>query len=206
MVKIKIIMKKPVYLGQVILDLSKIVMYEFHHDYKKPKYGGENFKLCYMDTDSLVYEIKTEDFYADIVNDVPARFDTFGCIPYRPLPIGLNKKVIGLTKDELGGAMMTKFVALRPKLYSYKKLDGLEGNKCKGIKKCVVKKTLTFEDYKTCLFNDSTEYRSQLMFRSSKHEVRTIKVNKVTLNRNDDKRISKRDGISTLARGHKDLS
>ena len=83
-------------------------------------------------------------------------------------------------KDELGGKIMTDFVALRPKLYSYKKLDGSEDKKCKGIKKCVVKKTLTFEDYKTCLFNDSTEYRSQLMFRSAKHEVHTIKVNKET--------------------------
>ena len=77
---------------------------------------------------------------------------------------------------------MTKFVALRPKLYSYKMLDGSEDKKCKGIKKCVIKKTLTFEDYKTCLFNDSTKYRYQLMFRSSKHEVHTIKVKKVALN------------------------
>ena len=109
-------------------------------------------------------------------------------------------------KDELGGKIMTEFVALRPKLCSYKKLDGLEDKKCKGIKKCVVKKNLTFEDYKTCLLNDSTEYRSQLMFRLSKHEVHTIEVNKVTLNRNDDKRISRKDRISTFARGHKDLS
>ena len=101
---------------------------------------------------------------------------------------------------------MTKFVALRPKLYSYKKLDGSEEKKCKGIKKCVVKKTLTFEDYKTCLFSDSTEYRSQLMFRLAKHEIHTIKVNKVALNRDDDKRISRKDRISTSARGHKDLS
>ena len=134
------------------------------------------------------------------------RFDTFGYIPDRPLPSGLNKKVIGLMKDELGGKIMTEFVALRPKLYSYKKLDGPEDKKCKGIKKCVIKKTLTFEDYKTCLFNDSTEYRSQLMFRSSKHEVHTIEVNKVALNRDDDKSISKRDGISTFERGHKDLN
>ena len=110
-----------------------------------------------------------------------------------------NKKVIGLMKDELGGKIMTEFIALRPKLYSYKKQDSLEDKKCKGIKKCIVKKTLTFEDYNTCLFNDSTEYRSQLMFRSSKHEVRTLKVNKVALNRDDDKRISKKDGISTFA-------
>ena len=101
---------------------------------------------------------------------------------------------------------MAEFVALRPKLYSYRKLDGTEDKKCKGIKKCVVKKTLTFEDYKAYLFNPDAIYRSQLMFRSTKHEVHTIEVNKVTLNRDDDKWISKRDGISTLARGHKYLS
>ena len=161
-----------------------------------------------MDTDSLVCNIKTEDFYADIADDVETRFDTSGYNKkdVRPLPIRKNKKVIGLMKDELGGKIMTGLVALGPKLYSYKVLGGSEDKKCKGIKKCVVKKTLTFEDYKTYLFDDSTEYRPQLMFRSSKHEVHTIEVNKVALNRTDDKRISKRDGISTFARGHKDLS
>ena len=203
--KIKVVMNKLVYLGQAILDLSKIVMYEFHYDYMIPKYG-DRLKLCYTDTDSLVYHIKTKDFYADTADDVQTRFDTSGYIPDRPLPVGLNKKVIGLMKDELGGKIMTEFVALRPKLYSYKKLDGSEGKKCKGIKKCIVKKTLTFEDYKTCIFNDSTEYRSQLMFRLSKYEVCTIEVNKVSLNSDDDKRITKKDGISTFARGHKDLS
>ena len=203
--KIKVVMNKPVYLGQVILDLSKIVMYEFHYDYMVPKYGNR-LKLCYMDTDSLVYHIKTEDFYADIADDVKTRFDTSGYIPDKPLPVGLNEKVIGLMKDELGGAIMTELMALRPKLCSYKKLDGSENKKCKGIKKCIVKKTLTFEDYKTCLFSDSTEYRSQLMFRSAKHGVHTIEVNKAALNRDDDKRISRKDEIYTFARGHKDLS
>ena len=122
--KIKLVMNKPVYLGQAILDLSKIVMYEFHYDYMVPKYSLEKLKLCCMDTDSLVYDIKTEDFYLDTADDVPARFDTSGYCPSRPLPVGLNKKVIGLMKDELGGKIMTEFVALRPKLYSYKKLDG----------------------------------------------------------------------------------
>ena len=104
-------------------------MYEFHYDYMVPKYGLEKLKLCYMYTDSLVYDIKTEDFYADIADDFPARFDTSGYCPNRPLPVGLNKKVIGLMKDELGGKIMTEFVALRPKLYSYKKLDGSEDKK-----------------------------------------------------------------------------
>ena len=141
--KIKVVMNKPVYLGQAILDLSKIVMYEFHYDYMVPKYGLEILKLCYMDTDSLVYDIKSENFCEDIANDVEARFDTSGYskTDFRPLPISLNKKVIGLMKDELGGKIMTEFMALRPKLYSYKKLDGSEDKKCKGIKKCIVKET-----------------------------------------------------------------
>ena len=204
--KVKVMMNKPVYLGQTIFDLSKIVMYEFHYDYMVPKYG-ENLTLCYIDTDLLVYHKKTKDFYTDIVDDVEERFDTSGYSGNRPLPIGLNKKVIGLMKDELGGDIMTEFVALRPKLYSYRKLDGACDEKCKVIKKCIIKTALTFEDYKNCLLANSGDiYGSQLMFRSSKHEVHTIEVNKVTLNRDDDKRISKKDGISTLAHGHKSLS
>ena len=105
----------------------------------KPKYG-ENLNLCYMDTDSLMYQIKTEDFYADIADDVPTRFDTSGYNPDRPLPVGLNKKVIGLMKDELGGAIMTEFVALRPKLYSYRKLDGAKTRSAKESKSVLSRK------------------------------------------------------------------
>ena len=87
-----------------------------------------------MDKDSLIYDIKTDDFYKDIAED---RFHTSGYNPDRPLPVGLNKKVIGLTKDELGGEIMTEFVTLRPKMYAYK-TGSAESKKCKGIKKCVV--------------------------------------------------------------------
>ena len=121
--------------------------------------------------------------------------------------MGLNKEVIGLMKDELGGTVMTEFVALRPKLYSYRKLDGAEDKKCKGIKKCVVKKTLAFDDYKNCLFSptNGSTFRWQLIFRNKKHEVHTVDVDKVAFNRDDDKWISKRDFVSTLAQGHKSL-
>ena len=93
--KIKVVLNKSVYLGQVILDLSKIVMYEFHYDHMVPKYGLEKLKLSYMDTDSLVYDIKTEDLYEDIANDVEARFDTSGYTKtdFKPLPLSLNKKL-----------------------------------------------------------------------------------------------------------------
>ena len=103
--KIKVVMNKPIYLSQAILDLSETVMYEFHYDYMKPKYGND-LKLCYMDTDSLIYHIKTKDFYADIADDIPMRFNTSGYCNNRPLPIRQNKKVIGLMKDELGGGLL----------------------------------------------------------------------------------------------------
>ena len=112
MIKVRVVMNKPVYLGQAILDLSKTIMYEFHYDYMKRKYPDDELKLCYMDTDSLIYSIKTEDFYKDIADDVETRFDTSGYIPDRPLPVGKNKKVIGLMKDELGGEIMKEFVSL----------------------------------------------------------------------------------------------
>ena len=99
-------------------------MYEFHYGYIKPKYGSK-VQLCYMDTDSFVCEIETEDFYQDIAGDVETRFDTsaYSKTDNRPLPIGKNKKVIGLMKDELSGKIMTEFVALRAKMYVYRKLD-----------------------------------------------------------------------------------
>ena len=101
---------------------------------------------------------------------------------------------------------MTEFVALRPKVYAYRKLDGKEDKRSKGIKKCVVKKTLDFDDYKKCLFNPGKSiYRSQLVFRNRKHEVPTVEVNKVALNRDDNEQIAKKDGVSTSARGHNSL-
>ena len=197
--KIKVVMNKPVYLGQAILNLSKIVMYEFHYDYMAPNYG-KKLDLCYMDTDSLIYNIETEDFYKDIANDVKKRFDTSGYLLNRPLPIELNKKVIGLMKDQPGGEIMEEFVTLRPKMYSYR-TSNKESKKCKGIKKCVVRKTITFEDYKNCLFSGETSYRSQLMLRSSLHKIQTLEVNKLALSREDDKRITI-NGVASYARGH----
>ena len=133
--KTEIKMNKPVYLGQAILDLSKTLMYEFHYDYMRPKYGSK-FNFCYMDTDSFVYEIETEDFYKDIAEDVKKRFDTSGYSKddNRPLPIGENKKEIGLMKDEVAGKIMTEFVALKAKMYPYRKVDReVKEKRCKGV-------------------------------------------------------------------------
>ena len=83
--KVKAVKNKPVYLEQAILDLSKIVMYEFHYDYMKCKYADDKLTLCYMDTDSLIYDIELDDFYKDIADDVEDRFDTSGYNDNRPL-------------------------------------------------------------------------------------------------------------------------
>ena len=130
MSKTKVKMNKPIYLGLSILEISKLLMYEFWYDYMKPKYN-DKVKLCYMDTDSFIMNIKIEDFYNDIANDVEKRFDTSNYECDRPLPIGKNKKVIGLMKDELGGRIITEFVALRPKTYSYLTDDFKEHKKAK---------------------------------------------------------------------------
>ena len=206
--KNEIKMNKQVYLGQAILHLSKTLMYEFHYDYMRPKYGSK-VNLCYMNTDSFVYEIETEDFYRGITKDVKKRFDTNGYLKddNRPLTIGENKKVIGLMKNELGGKIMTEFVALRAKMYVYRKIDKeVEEKRCKGTKKCVVCEGLTFDDYKTCLFDGETIYREQMLFENKKHEVYTVNKHQIALNRDDDKRLVQADGITTLARGYVALS
>ena len=101
MKKTKVKMNKPIYLGLSIFEISKTLMDEFWYDYMKPKYNND-VKLCYMDTDSFIMNIKTNDFYKDIDNDVENRFDTSNYEVNRPLPTGKNKKIIGLMKDELG--------------------------------------------------------------------------------------------------------
>ena len=111
MKKTKMKMSKPIYLGLSILEISKILMYEFWYDYMKPKYGNK-VKLCYTDTDSFIINIKTNDFYEDIASDVEDRFDTSNYEVNRPLPVGKNKTVIGLMKDELGGKVIAEFSTL----------------------------------------------------------------------------------------------
>ena len=194
--KTKAKMNKPIYLGLSILEISKILMYEFWYDYMKPKYN-DDVKLCYMDTDSFVMHIKTNDFYKDISDDVDNRFDTSNYEVKRPLPIGKNKKVIGLMKDELGGEIITEFIALRPKTYSYLTDNDKIDKKAKGTKKCVMKKMIKFDDYKKCLLNDKVILKSQQRFISNKHDVYTEDVNKIALSNDDDKRIVSPDKISS---------
>ena len=203
MKKTSLTMNKPVYLGMSILDLSKIVMYDFHYRYIKPKYGSKA-KLLFTDTDSLLYEIETEDFYKDISGDVKDRFDTSNYPEGHPsgIPTGINNKVVGMFKDEAAGKNIKEFVGLRAKLYSYKMEEGKENKKCKGIKKAVVEKSITHEDYKTCLETGKEQLRRQNIIRSYEHVLYTEEINKIALSAADDKRYLLKDSYDTLAWGH----
>ena len=195
-------MNKPIYLGLSKLEISKTLMYEFWYDYMKLKYN-DNVKLCYMDTDSLIINIKTNDFYEDIANEVENRFDTSNYEVKRPLPTGKNKKIICLMKDELGGKIITEFVTLRSKTYSYVTDDGKEDKKAKGTKKCVIKKMIKFNDYKKCLLDDEVILKSPQRFISKKHDVYTENINKIALSNNDDKRIVSLNKIRSYPYGYK---
>ena len=214
MKKVKLYFNKPVYLGMSILDLSKTLMYDFHYIYIKPKYG-DNAKLLFTDTDSLAYEIQTKDFYRDISSDVKEKFDTSNYPKNHPSGIltGVNKKVIGMFKDEASGKQIAEFVGLRAKLYSYRVSNACEGTsrveesyeekKCKGVKKAVIKKTITFNDYKDCLFDNKPAMRKMNVIRSHLHTMYTETVNKIALSPFDDKRLIWEDNIHTFAYGYK---
>ena len=203
MKRTKVYYNKPIYLGMSILDLSKTLMYDFHYNYIKKKYPGGAASLLFTDTDSLAYEIQTEDFYKDINPDVERLFDTsnYPSNHESEIQVGANKKVPGMFKDEAGGKQILEFVGLRAKLYAYRMTE-LEEKRCKGVKKSVVKKTIDFEDYKRCLLDGQEIHRTMNIIRSHQHEVYSERVNKVALSREDDKRIILEDGIHTLAHGH----
>ena len=167
----------------------------------KLKYNN-GVKLCYMDTDSFIMNIKTNDFYEDIASDVENRFDTSNYEVKRPLPTGKNKKVIGLMEGELGGKIITEFVTLRLKTFSFLTDDGKEDKKAKGTKNCVIKKMIKFNDYKKCLLNDDVMLKPQQKFISKKPDVYTENINKIALSNNDDKRIVSSNKITSYPYGY----
>ena len=139
--KTELYFNKPIFVGQAILDISKTLMFDFHYNYIKNKYG-DKAELSFTDTDSLMYLIQTQDVYKDFSKDVKRKFDTSDYPENHPSGIktGVNKKVIGKFKDEAAGKQITHFVGLRPKLYCFKDDDKVETRKAKGVKKNVIKK------------------------------------------------------------------
>ena len=200
MKKTEVYFNKPIYVGQAILDLSKTLMFKFHYNFIRKKYG-DKAELLFTDTDSLMYLIQTDDFYHDIKKDIKRNFDTSDYPENHPSGIksGVNKKVIGKFKDETAGKQITHFVGLRPKLYTFKVEDKGETRKAKGVKKNVIKKSLSFEDYKKCLFSEEKIMKEMNIIRSQNHDIHSMTVNKVALSANDDKRLICENKINTLA-------
>ena len=199
MKKIKLKTNKPLYFGMSILDISKTLMHKFWFDYIKLKYG-DRAKLCFTDTDSFVIHIMTEDFFENIYDVVKVWFDisNYDENDKRPVLISMNKKVIGLFKDELGGKVMKEFVALRGKTYAYLMDDGSEKEKAKGTKKCVIKRELMFENYIDSSYNGTVILRPQQRFKSDHNELHTEEVYKAALSSNDNKRLQTFDRITSF--------
>lgn len=195
----KIVLDRPIYIGFTVLEYAKQHLYKFHYDFIKNKYKNKA-RLCYTDTDSLLYFIRTEDFYQDMKNEIDkfdtSNFDVNNCfnIPR------INAKIPGLFKDELGGDIITEFTGLRAKLYCIKSKK-IQIKKAKGVSKTITKR-LTLHHYNSTL-NSDVSYKSKMnMIKSIKHSLYTQEVNKLILNRNDDKRQILPNNIETLPWGH----
>lgn len=167
----------------------------------QPKFKS-NLSLNYMDTDSFIYTIKTDDFYADIKTDLDQEFDTSDYPKNNVYGFPLvNKKVIGMMKDENCGKIMKEFIGLGSKMYSLDIQNEKDVKKSKGVKKYVLDK-YSIASYRNCLFNQSVIYDNMLTFKSKIHEIYTTQLNKVILSHKDDKRKIKSDNINTYAWYH----
>jgi hypothetical protein len=196
-------MNKPIAVGFSILELSKVLMYDFHYNTIKSKYG-EKASLMFTDTDSLCYEIETEDIYEDM-GKMGDQFDFSDYPKDHPLYSSKNKKVIGKFKDETNGVAIQEFVGLRAKMYSIL-VDGKAKKRAKGVKQCVVKGEITHNDYRKAIFSKELKNIQQTCsfntIRARKHEISTLSQNKVSLSSVDNKRFVLDDNIHTRAIGH----
>jgi hypothetical protein len=159
----------------------------------------KDLKILYSDTDSFIHEIKTDDWYADM-RDMKDHFDTSDYPTTHANYSVTNKKVLGKMKDELNGAILKEYVGLRSKMYALFFSNNFI-KKAKGIKKGAIERTISFDDYKTCLFNDVQIRTTFNLIRSRKHIIHSIEQNKLALDSNCDKRQLLPDGINTLPYG-----
>ena len=190
----------PAFVGMAILDLSKTLMYNMHYNYIKKRYGN-NAQLLFTDTDSLTYDIKTQDVYKEFWSDKHL-FDFSNYCNCSEFYDSTNKKVVGKMKDETAGVPIVELIGLRSKMYSYVK-NNEKGNKtAKGIKKNIVKNVIRHEDYKNTLFNRSHMFHKMKIIKSENHEIYSQKINKKSLSCFDDERYILSNGIDSYAYGH----
>ena len=180
-------LNRPAYVGMCIVDLSKTLMYDFHYNYIKNK-CGDRARLLFTDTDSLTYEIETEDVYQDVWYDKD-KFDNSNYPENSPYHDKTNKEVIGKFKDEAASIPIVEFVGLKSKMYIYIKNDEKGRKTAKGIKKNVIKNDLKHEDYKNVLLNNKQLHHKMKTIRSQEHQLGSHEMNKISLSCFDDKRI-----------------
>ena len=226
-----VVLDKPIYVGASVLELSKLLMLDFHYGYVKEMYPGRKSVLGFSDTDSLLYKIETDDVYRDMrentdyfdLSNYPNNHRIFerDVDPFTGAPDtelinhlkSVNKKRVGKFKDEAGGELILEFVGLRSKAYSFRQESWndkkkewyiAEHKKCKGIKKGVVARKMHFEHYRDVLYTHKSHYEAMVSFRSTNHRIQTIEQVKKALSCYDDKRFILSDGIASRAHGHTD--
>ena len=194
-IKPVLILNKPIYVGFTVLDLSKWLMYDFHYNFIKKNFSAE---LLFTDTDSLTYEIKSENIYKDLYKRKDL-FDFSNYSKYSTFYDDTNKKVIGKIKDEYGVAVIDQFIGLKSKMYSIKKINGSESSTTKGVN------ILTeFNEFKYVLLNKKVIRHKMKRIQAKKHKIGTYEIDKISLSCFDDKRYVLDDGVNTLAYFHKD--
>ena len=199
-VKSVLTLDKPIYIGFSILDLRKLLMYEFHYNYIKRQF---NANLLFKDTDSLVYEIETHDVYEDLYED--KNLHDFSDYPqdlnfFDPV----NKNLIGKMKDEFKGKIISEFVGLQSKMYSLIDVDGKEVKKAKGVNKNLVKNR-RHKEFVDVLFNKKVMREKMKRIQSKLHRIGTYDVCKIPLSCFDDTRYILDDGINSLSYFQKDI-
>ena len=196
-IKPVLVLNKPIYVGFTVLDLSKWLMYYFHYNFVKKNF---NAKLLFTDTDSLTYEIKSENVCKEFFkwkdlfdfSNYPKDSEFFN---------DTNKKVIGKMKDEYGGVIIDQFIGLKSKMYSIKKINGSESSTTKGVNIAT-----EFNEFNNVLFNKKVIRHKMKRIQVKKHKIGTYEIDKMSLSSFDDKRYVLDDGVNTLAYFHKDCN
>ena len=201
----KCLLNVPIYLGFSILDISKTVMYEYWYNYLKPKFD-ERIELAYTDTDSFIYSVQSEDYYAEIKGNIDRIYDTSNYPHDHPLYSTKNKKIPGYFKNELGAKIMSEFIALCPKMYSVIKLclSDEEYKTGKGVNKPVLEKRIKHKHYKDCVFEGIEKREIMTRFHTKNHIIYTVDITKTALSSKNDK-VAQVDVINTLPYGHYSL-
>jgi hypothetical protein len=198
-------LNKPIFIGQAVLDQSKHIMQDFHYNFMLKHFDKNHLDVLFTDTDSLCYHLKKTDPY-EVIENNKSYFDLSEYPKDHKLYDPTNKKVISKFKDESisdGVHYIKEFVGLRSKLYAYTQTeDKSEHKKCKGVSSSVVKKHITFDNYKHTLFSGKDKEVEMTTFRSYEHQIYTEQIKKIALSSQDDKSYICDDQINTYTFGH----